>query len=1103
MINILKTDVKKFTNIIHIADCHIRLLKRHDEYKQVFDTFFDDIKQHSDKNTCIAILGDLFHSKTDLQPECIDLASYFLSGCANIFPTIIIAGNHDGILVNKSRMDSISPIIDMISHPNLHYLKANGLYGFGNILWNNMSVFEEPETYIRGKAIPHIYRNQYDHIIALFHGPVDKSALGNGMFVSNPAIVTQLFDHHHIALLGDLHYAQDLTNSNNELVIHEIEICDFNMDLWEIVEDIENDYGKWLRIKKKISPKIRFAGSFIQQNHGEDLIGHGYSLWNLSDYSYKHHELKNEFGYFTVEIQQGKLVTDLKDLPSKVRLRIKCFESIATEVKAIVAIIKEKSEVIEIAYVRMDQEIDKKDVIPLCRDIVLTDLTNVNYQNRLIQEFVINHLKISDDKKINDILDINRGINTNIKRDEFSRNLKWKPIRFEWNNMFTYGENNVIDFTNMNGTYGIFGPNKSGKSSIMDALLFTLFDKSSRAYKGSHVLNVQKTSFSCKLEFEIDGNHYFIERKGSTTRTGNVKVDVRFWTMKNDVEEELHGTARRDTNDIIRDYVGTYEDFLLTTASFQTAKNYNAFIDMGNSERKDLLVQFIGLNIFDRLHETANERSKELNTILKLHKDKNYSHELIQNQNEFQQANLLVDETTEEIKGLKKQILDINEEIIAETSNLIKLDANVPTNLELLNSRTITAEATIKTKKAAIAINREKLTSLEKEVGNINDELKQIEVSDIIESHKTYNTLSAKINEVKQAIDIKKIEIKGKLEKVARLDKHEYDPNCKYCTNNSFVKDATNAKKELGMDKKSTDKLMEVLDEYRTEFSKVQWVEQAYERYAKLLTTNSKLKDECTVLNRNIIISINEMDRLNTAYNTIIEQIKLYHRNETAVETNYKVQSKIASYKSASSNVEVELLKQNKLLMEYSGKRELFKAAINSIQNTMNDVTAMEYEYDLYQNYLKAVGRDGIPYQVICNTVPEIEKEVNSILNQVVDYTIQFETDGKNVVPYVVYEYGRWPIELTSGYERFVASIAIRVALTEISNLPKTNFLIIDEGFSTLDSEHLADMSLLFSTLKNYYDFIFIISHNETIKDFIDNTIEITHEGITSKVMFE
>jgi DNA repair exonuclease SbcCD ATPase subunit len=72
-----------------------------------------------------------------------------------------------------------------------------------------------------------------------------------------------------------------------------------------------------------------------------------------------------------------------------------------------------------------------------------------------------------------------------------------------------------------------------------------------------------------------------------------------------------------------------------------------------------------------------------------------------------------------------------------------------------------------------------------------------------------------------------------------------------------------------------------------------------------------------------------------------------------------------------------------------------------------------------------------------------------------------------------------------------------------VSNLPKCNFLALDEGFSTLDPEHLSSMSTLFSILKNYYDFTFIISHNDTIKDFVDKTIEITHDGTLAKVVFE
>jgi DNA repair exonuclease SbcCD ATPase subunit len=162
----------------------------------------------------------------------------------------------------------------------------------------------------------------------------------------------------------------------------------------------------------------------------------------------------------------------------------------------------------------------------------------------------------------------------------------------------------------------------------------------------------------------------------------------------------------------------------------------------------------------------------------------------------------------------------------------------------------------------------------------------------------------------------------------------------------------------------------------------------------------------------------------------------------------------------------------------------------------------MENESDSYQQYLISVGRDGIPYQVICNTVPEIEKEVNSILSQVVDYTIQFETDGKNIIPYVVYEYGRWPIELTSGYERFVASVAIRVAFTNISNLPKTTWLAIDEGFGVLDSENMASLQSLFQYMKSNFDFIMIISHIDSMRDLVDTHMNIRKINGVSNVIF-
>jgi DNA repair exonuclease SbcCD ATPase subunit len=997
------------------------------------------------------------------------MASDLFTNISNLRPLVLVAGNHDATLSNKSRLDSLTPIVDALNHPNVFYLKATGLYGLSNILFNNMCVFDAPERYILGKDIPDVYRHQYEHIVALFHGPVDRAALETGYSISNPAIMPPLFDHNDIALLGDIHKRQDM-------------------------QDYDPDNFK---------PCIHYVGSMIQQNHGEGLHGHGYSLWDLQTRTYKFTELHNDYGYFTVDIQKGNLTTDLTHLPKKVRLRMKCYESVASEVKKVLADIKMKAQVIETAYVRMDQERDKKDIIPLCKDIVLADLTTVEYQEKLLTEFLTKKLEIDDPVKIEEILKINKATNALIKRDDFSRNLKWKPIRFEFDNMFTYGEGNVIDFTQMNGVYGIFGPNKSGKSSILSAIIFCLFDKFDRGYKGLHVLNVQKSSFRCKLEFEISGVRYFIERKGSTTRSGNVKVDVRFWKVVGGVEEELHGTVRRDTNDIIRDYIGTYEDFVITAASFQNAKNLTSFIDMGNSERKDLLVQFIGLNVFDRLHESAGERNKELVAILKTHRDKNYQLEIQQNEAALNHAESLFTIANTESESLKKQISKVNEQILTETQNLIKLDTSVPTDLSSLETRKSTAESTLVAKRKVISDARETLTAQEKKLSEINAEVDKIEKSNFVEAHKTYKELSDKITALKQKIDLKKVEVKGKLEKVERLKNHKYDPNCKFCVDNDFVKDATKAKKELVEDKKQADKMMTDLESLRKDFDTYKWVEHTYETYTKLLTERGIIKDKCATASKNIIIATNELERLDAASTAVNKQIEIYHRNEVAVENNAKVQSKINAFRTTLSKLDVAFQRQHQSLMDISGKRELFRATIETVKKTLADVTAMESELTSYQSYLTAVGRDGLPFQVISNVMIEIEKEVNSILSQVADFTVQFETDGKNIMPYIVYDHGKWPIELTSGAERFVASIAIRVGLTEISNLPKISGLFLDEGMGTLDPDNMVMMSTLFSVLKTRYDFVVVISHIYDIKDFVDRTIEITHENGLAKVVYE
>jgi DNA repair exonuclease SbcCD ATPase subunit len=169
--------------------------------------------------------------------------------------------------------------------------------------------------------------------------------------------------------------------------------------------------------------------------------------------------------------------------------------------------------------------------------------------------------------------------------------------------------------------------------------------------------------------------------------------------------------------------------------------------------------------------------------------------------------------------------------------------------------------------------------------------------------------------------------------------------------------------------------------------------------------------------------------------------------------------------------------------------------------NKLKEAEELEIVYEAYNQYMTATGRDGIPYELMSKAIPNIESEINSILSQIVDFTVALEVDGKNINGKLIYDYDRiWPLENSSGMERFVSSLAIRIALMNASNLPKSNFMIIDEGFGVLDAEHMHSMQTLFNLLKMHFDFILIVSHLETARDMVDTLIEIKREDGYSQI---
>ena len=158
----------------------------------------------------------------------------------------------------------------------------------------------------------------------------------------------------------------------------------------------------------------------------------------------------------------------------------------------------------------------------------------------------------------------------------------------------------------------------------------------------------------------------------------------------------------------------------------------------------------------------------------------------------------------------------------------------------------------------------------------------------------------------------------------------------------------------------------------------------------------------------------------------------------------------------------------------------------------MQELADKQVAYDLY---CKAVCKDGIPYVMISKAVPYIQQYVNNILNQVIDFTIELETDGKNINVFICYDDAKWPLELSSGMERFLSSLALRIALIKITNLPKPDFIALDEGLGVLDSNNLNSMHTLFTYMKDVFRFSLVISHIDVVRDMVDNIITIDRKN--------
>jgi DNA repair exonuclease SbcCD ATPase subunit len=322
---------------------------------------------------------------------------------------------------------------------------------------------------------------------------------------------------------------------------------------------------------------------------------------------------------------------------------------------------------------------------------------------------------------------------------------------------------------------------------------------------------------------------------------------------------------------------------------------------------------------------------------------------------------------------------------------------------------------------------------------------------------------------------------------------------------NPFTLDAIETKKSIDDDKKKVKDLLIRIDGYNKWYQN-NWIK-VDSNYVDYQETTSALEKITTSINQ----AKQEKQLLNEKQNNYLnqlnfneEKIQKYYEQEQDIVYNSNIEKEIQTTEDNLSDTNYKLDKVNREINSVFAEIKVLDTKRKNILDNIDKVADLEKKYEAYEYYLDAVKRDGVPYELITKALPTIEGEVNNILSQLVDFQMIFEMDGKNINNYIVYDQDNiWPLELSSGMERFISSLAIRVGLINVSNLPRSNFLAIDEGWGTMDSDNLNSVYNLFQYLKSQFQFTLIVSHIDSMRDAVDTLLEVKKEKGFSNIIYD
>lgn len=1117
--------------IAHIADLHIRFGSRHEEYKKVFNRLIKDLKDV--KPDRIVIAGDVFHLKINMSPSSIDIAGSLIRALSKIAPTDIILGNHDFNEQDKTQGDAITPLIDLIE--NGRVLEKPGIIekpSKGNsVYFYKTSGFYEVEpglvygiySMLDGEIIRLTEKEEGKKYVAIYHGAVYGCQNDNGYVMKGDELMKiTAFSNFDVVILGDIHEFQTFERENGDTAA--------------------------------------YCGSLIQQNYGES-IEKGYIVWDLNNNEFQRRFIPNDYGFCKLNITKGEIIEDrLQDLKfslekKNTRIYIELEDDEENEN------VEKKSQIRK--YIRDVHGCENVTVEfkPIAREkTLLQEENDVDFDNSENFEKLLRlYLEENSYENIEDVLDLSREIDSKIESAvPIKKGVDWDLNKMETYNIFSHpAQVSEFDFDKLGGITGIFGKNYSGKSNLIKALVWGLYEKILGGGDNHKVVNLYTGTNKAwvRVYLTISGVRYRIER-GITValkKDGTTKASyaINYEYLSEDgmwVTEESDRAAKekKEFKKLVTDSIGTFDDF--TKVCLQTQGGKDDYLSLQQQPKNDLIRKFFGLEVFDVKYETANEKFKQIKSLQKHLGDPSEIEKQIEEYKVLISDDEKRLETLNGEKSTNEEQIDVhNNEIIELTKKIQKLEPTKESSIESAEEKKSQLSSDIKVIGAKIEMLQEWVSNnfmkeipsdlVGQSVSDLESKMKKIREK-FQKSKEEFIQVQSWLeqNPKRDVFDYSKLEIeleemrerKLGLQNDLKISKGEKCPTCKQITKapdpeseqaifgklEDLEKSIKDAQLKLSENKDNmahnnkydseTNKMDSIknslqsdkidIDRIKLNIEKLQNIESDL-KHNESVSKNSKELEE----NRNKKQSHEEKIK------DLESEIQKLSENKKKAASNSKSEIQIGKLRESIKEYKLVISQIDNNIKELGGNIRVNQSNVSNLSDKLQQIRDSVRVYSKYSVYMQAMSRDGIPAQIIRKKLPIVNYRINTILSNVVNFRIDMFVKNNGDVQEVFYfsqnKEDALPLSMGSGSQKFVGSIAITDALHHVSVLMKPNLRVIDEGFGTLDDDKTADMGKVFSYLRNRYKNVLIITHRTEIKDFVDNIIQVSKStaGLTKE----